>query len=110
MEKSPAAAAGTTASARMIHFGRFALDVRIAELRKDGVKVRLPQQSFQVLVMLLDCPGEVVLRDQIRGSLWPDGTIVEFDHSINAAVKNLRAALGDSAEIPRYIETVGRQG
>lgn len=97
-------------AARVIRFAPFALDVRTAELRKHGVKVRLPQQSFQVLVMLLDRPGEVVLREQIRDSLWPDGTIVEFDHSINAALKNLRSALGDSAGTPRYIETVGRQG
>ena len=102
-------AAGNSAP-EVIRFAPFALDLRAAELRKHGVKVRLPQQSFQILAMLLGRHPDVVLRDEIRASLWPDGTIVEFDHSINAAVKNLRAALGDSAESPRFVETVGRQG
>jgi len=104
------AAARATARGRIIRFGPFALDVRAAELRKHGVRVRLPRQSFQMLLLLLERPGEVVLREEIRFALWPNGTIVEFDHSINAATKNLRAALGDSPDDPQYVETVGRQG
>ena len=97
-------------TARVIRFAPFELDVRAAELRKFGVRLRLPGQSFRVLLLLLEHPGEVVLREEIRGKLWPNGTIVEFDHSINAAIKQIRGVLGDSAEDPRYIETVGRQG
>jgi eukaryotic-like serine/threonine-protein kinase len=103
-------AARAVPAAVQIAFGQFQLDLRSGELRKHGVKLRLPQQSFQVLRLLLDRPGEVVLREEIRQALWPNGTIVEFDHSINAAIKNLRAALSDSPEEPRYIETVGRKG
>jgi DNA-binding winged helix-turn-helix (wHTH) protein len=96
--------------ARIIRFGPFELDVRAAELRKHGIKIRLQEQSFQILVMLLDSPGEVVLRDEIRRRLWPNDTIVEFDPSINAAIKKLREALGDSADEPRYVETLARRG
>jgi DNA-binding winged helix-turn-helix (wHTH) protein len=95
---------------RVIRFAPFELDVRAAELRKYGVRLRLPGQSFRVLLLLLEHPGEVVLREEIRGMLWPNGTVVEFDHSINTAIKQIRAALGDSAESPRYVETLGRQG
>src|ERR1039458_4797091 len=97
-------------TARVIRFAPFELDVRAAELRKFGVRLRLPGQSFRVLLLLLEHPGEVVLREEIRGKLWPNGTIVEFDHSINAAIKQIRGVLGDSAEDPRYVETAGRQG
>jgi DNA-binding winged helix-turn-helix (wHTH) protein len=93
-----------------IRFGPFELDVRAAELCKQGIRIRLQDQPFQILRMLLDRPGEAVLREEIRDRLWPNGTIVEFDHSINAAVKRLRDALRDSAEKPRYIETLARRG
>ncbi len=93
-----------------IRFGSFELNVRTAELRKNGSRIRLQEQPFQILSMLLDRPGEVVTRDEIRDRLWPDGTVVEFDHSINAAVKRLRDALRDSADNPRYIETLARRG
>ena len=73
-------------------------------------RIRLQDQSFQILLMLLDRPGEVVLREEIRQKLWPNNTIVEFDHSINAAIKRLRNALGESAEEPRYIETLAKRG
>ena len=96
--------------ASKVRFGPFELDVRAAELRKEGRCIRLQEQPFQILRMLLDSPGEVVLRDKIRSTLWPNGTVVEFDHSINAAVKRLRDALRDSAEKPRYIETLARRG
>ncbi|MBZ5594518.1 MAG: protein kinase [Acidobacteriia bacterium] len=91
-------------------FGAFQLDLRARELRRNGVKVRLPDQSIQVLAMLLEQPGEVVTREEVHQRLWPNGTIVEFDHSINAAIKRLRQALGDSAEAPRYVETLPRLG
>jgi len=93
-----------------VHFGEFELDLRAAELCKGNQRVRLQEQPFQILVQLLEHPGEVVLREEIRKKLWPGGTVVEFDHSINAAVKRLRDALQDSAESPHYIETVARRG
>lgn len=93
-----------------IRFGPFDLNVRAGELRKEGLRIRLQDQPFQILRMLLERPGETVLREEIRDKLWPDGTVVEFDHSINAAVKRLRDALSDSAENPRYIETLARRG
>jgi len=97
-------------SSANIRFSPFELDVRAGELRKEGHRIRLQEQPFQILRMLLDSPGEVVLREEIRHKLWPNGTVVEFDHSINAAVKRLRDALRDSAEKPRYIETLARRG
>jgi Tol biopolymer transport system component/DNA-binding winged helix-turn-helix (wHTH) protein len=93
-----------------ILFGPFELDARAAELSKNNHKIRLQEQPFQILLMLLEQPGEVVLRDEIRKRLWPNDTIVEFDHSINAAIKRLRDALGESAEQPRYVETIARRG
>jgi eukaryotic-like serine/threonine-protein kinase len=91
-------------------FGAFELDVRAGELRKHGLKIRLQEQPFQVLLMLLERPGEVVLREEIRKKLWPNDTIVEFAPSINAAIQRLRDALGDSADQPRFVETVARRG
>src|SRR4051794_3025286 len=94
----------------IVRFGPFELDLRSGELRKHDARVRLQEQPFQILSALLERPGEVVLREEIRERLWPDATIVEFDHSINAAVKRLRDALRESAENPLYIETVARRG
>jgi TolB-like protein/Tfp pilus assembly protein PilF len=91
-------------------FGRFELDVRAHELLKDGVRLRLQDQPFEVLVMLLEQPGEVLTRDELRRRLWPDGTFVDFEHGLNAAVKRLRAGLGDSADRPRFVETLNRRG
>ena len=91
-------------------FGRFELDVRARELRKDAVRLRLQGQPFEVLVMLLEQPGEVLTRDELRRRLWPDGTFVDFEHGLNAAVKRLRAALGDNADRPRFVETLNRRG
>ncbi len=96
--------------ARVFRFGAFELDVRSGELRKHDIKIRLQEQPLRILLMLLEHPGEVVLREEIRKRLWPNDTIVEFDHSINAAIKRLRDALGDSAGNPRYVETVERRG
>jgi DNA-binding winged helix-turn-helix (wHTH) protein len=94
----------------VICFGMYQVDLRSGELRRRGLKVRLPEQSFQILAMLLTRPGEVVSREEIRQRLWPNDTIVEFDQSINAAVKRLRQALNDSADDPRFVETLARRG
>src|SRR5215510_14435768 len=91
-------------------FGRFALDVRARELRKDGLRIRLQDQPFDVLLMLLRQPGEVLTRDELRCRLWPEGTFVDLEHGLNAAVKRLRAAIGDKADAPRFIETLPRLG
>jgi serine/threonine protein kinase/predicted Zn-dependent protease len=93
-----------------VRFGVFELDLRSRELRKDGRSTGLPEQSIKVLQMLLAAPGELVLREDIRVRLWPHDTVVEFDHSINTAVRKLRQALGDSADQPLFIETLARRG
>jgi Tol biopolymer transport system component/DNA-binding winged helix-turn-helix (wHTH) protein len=95
---------------RIVRFGLFEADLRAGELRRNGSKVRLQEQPFQVLTALLDQPGEVVTRDALRNRLWPSDTFVDFDHSLNTAVRRLRDALGDTAENPRYVETVARRG
>lgn len=97
-------------SARVLRFGPFELDLGTAELRKNGERIRLQEQSFQILAMLLERPGEVVSREAIQNKLWPGNTVVEFDNSVNAAVMRLRQALADSAEMPRFVETVPRRG
>src|SRR5260370_41862585 len=89
-----------------VRFGAFDADFRTQELRKQGVRVKLPQQSFQILQMLLEQPGELVTRNQLRQALWPGDTFVDFDHGVNNSIKRIRDALGDSAESPRYIETL----
>jgi TolB-like protein/DNA-binding winged helix-turn-helix (wHTH) protein/Tfp pilus assembly protein PilF len=91
-------------------FGRFELDVRSRELRKDGIRLRLQDQPFEVLSMLLERPGEVLTRDELRQRLWPEGTFVDFEHGLNAAVKRLRGAIGDDADNPRFVETLHRRG
>lgn len=91
-------------------FGIFELDLRAGELRRQGRKVKLQEQPFQVLLQLLENPGEVVSRDELRNRLWPADTFVDFDHSLNAAIRRLRDALGDSAENPTFVETVARRG
>ena len=96
--------------ARTRRFGVFELDLRAGELRRNGMKVKLQEQPFQVLAQLLESPGEVVTREDIRNRLWPADTFVDFDHSLNAAIKRLRDALGDSAENPTFVETVARRG
>jgi TolB-like protein/DNA-binding winged helix-turn-helix (wHTH) protein/Flp pilus assembly protein TadD len=91
-------------------FGDFEFDPASGELHKDGQKVRLQEQPFQILTLLLTRPGEVVTRDEVRRVLWPDDTFVDFDVGLNSAVKRLRDALGDSAENPRFVETLPRRG
>jgi len=91
-------------------FGVFEVDLRAGELRKRGLKVRLQQQPFQVLAMLLEHAGEVVGREELQKRLWPADTFVDFGHGLNKAVNKIRESLGDSVESPRFIETVGRRG
>jgi DNA-binding winged helix-turn-helix (wHTH) protein len=99
-----------TQSARVIRFGSFEADLRSGELRKQGLRLKLRDQPFHILIMLLERPGELVTRDELRERLWPADTFVDFDHSLNTAVNKLREALGDSATTPRYIETLARRG
>ena len=91
-------------------FGVFEFDPRAGELRKQGMKLKLQGQPLDILTMLLERPGEVVTREDLQKRLWTSDTIVEFDHSLNAAIKRLRDALDDSAETPRYVETLARRG
>src|SRR5947207_9926516 len=93
-----------------LRFGVFEVDFRAGELRKRGLRIRLQQQPFQVLEMLVLKPREVVSRDELRNKLWPADTFVDFDHGLNKAVNKIRDALGDSADNPRFVETVARRG
>ena len=93
-----------------VHFESFEFDFRSGELREDGRKVKVQGQPVQILAMLLERPGELVTRDELRNKLWPADTFVDFEHSLNAAVKRLRHALHDSAENPQYVETLARRG
>src|SRR5215472_15409265 len=102
--------ASSPTSPEVARFGQFEANLRSRELRRDGVSVRLPDQSFEVLAMLLERPGELVAREEIRKRLWSDDTFVDFDHGLNNAVNRLRDALGDSAESPRFVETLPRRG
>jgi DNA-binding winged helix-turn-helix (wHTH) protein len=95
---------------RILRFGVFEVDVTSGELRKSGVRLRLQEQPFQLLVFLLQRPGDVVTREEVREKLWPADTFVDFDHSLNTAIAKLRDALGDSASSPRYVETLARRG
>src|SRR5580693_6133059 len=91
-------------------FGVFEVDLRAGELRKHGQKIRLQEQPFQVLVMLVEHAGEVVSREDLQKKLWTADTFVDFDHGLNKAINKIREALGDSAESPRFVETVSRRG
>ncbi len=93
-----------------VHFGVYEVDLRAGELRKQGFRIRLREQSFQVLTILLEHPGDLVTRKELSKRLWPDGTFVDFEQGLNAAVNRLREALGDSPEKPRFIETLARRG
>jgi DNA-binding winged helix-turn-helix (wHTH) protein/TolB-like protein/Tfp pilus assembly protein PilF len=94
----------------LVRFANFEVDLRAGELRKDGSKVRLQEQPFLLLTVLLESPGEVVTREELRKRLWSAGTFVDFDHRLAVAVSKLRDALRDSAEKPKFVETVGRRG
>ena len=95
---------------RFLRFGSFELDLRARELRNGSTRLRLQEQPFEILRLMLERPGDVVTRDELRQRLWPNGTFVDFEHSLNAAIKRLRATLGDDADRPRFVETVPRRG
>ena len=97
-------------SSRLIQFGDFAIDPLAGELFKKGRKIKLQQQPFQVLAILLERPADLVTREELRERIWPADTFVDFDHSLNTAVKKLRQALGDGSKKPRYVETLPRKG
>ena len=91
-------------------FGPFEVDVEAEELLRGGNRIRLPGQPFQILLILLARPGEVVTREELRDQVWNKGTFVDFEHGLNAAINRLRRALGDAADNPRYIETIPNRG
>src|SRR5947208_7080579 len=97
-------------SRSILRFGVFEVDVRAGELRRQGVRIKLQEQPFHVLTVLLQRPGEVVTREELRSQNWPADTFVDFDNSLNTAINKLREALGDSADNPRFIETLPRRG
>src|SRR5215467_12938875 len=91
-------------------FDEFEADLKAAELRRNGARLKLQLQPFQVLAALLERPGDVVTREELRLRLWPQDTFVDFDHSLNTAIAKLRDVLGDSAASPRYVETIAKRG
>jgi cholera toxin transcriptional activator len=99
-----------TSQNRVFRFGLYEADTAAGELRKNGRKVKLQEQPFRVLLLLLERPGAIVARDEIRRALWSDDTFVDFDHSLNTVVNKLRDALDDAAANPRFIETLARRG
>src|SRR5258708_3534333 len=100
----------SSSRSKIARFGLFEADLEQRVLSKEGFRVRLQDQPFQVLVLLLERPGEIVTREEIRQKLWPADTYVAFDDGLNTAIKKLRLALGDSADSPRFIETIPRRG
>jgi DNA-binding winged helix-turn-helix (wHTH) protein len=101
--------AETKSPPRLVRFGPFEADLRTGELRKDGVKLKFSGQPFQVLAILLEHPGEVVTREELQKRLWPD-TFVDVERNLNTAINKIREVLGDSADNPRFVETVPRHG
>ena len=95
---------------RRYRFGAFEADVATGELRRQGMRIKLNAQPFQMLALLLNRPGELLTRDEIARELWPDGTSVDYEHGVNSAVNRIREALGDTATNPRFIETLARRG
>lgn len=110
MEEQPPDTTMTTRPDRLVRFGPFEVDLETGELRESGTKVVLQEQPFRVLAMLLERPGELVTREQLRGRLWPDAVFVDFDHGLNKAVAKIRRALGDLAQSPHFVETLERRG
>ena len=96
--------------ARRYRFGVFEADGATGELRRQGTRIKINAQPFQLLLMLLEHPGEVLTREAIAKELWPDGTFVDFEHGVNSAVNRIREALGDTAGNPRFVETLARRG
>src|SRR5207244_9571284 len=103
-------ASGTGDGTSKVKFGIFKADLRAGELRRNGSKVKLQEQPFQILAMLLERHGEIVTREELRARLWSADTFVDFDHGLNSAIRRLRDALGDSAENPSLVETLGHRG
>jgi DNA-binding winged helix-turn-helix (wHTH) protein len=102
---------GFRSSSDLVRPAGFELDPHAGELRKDdGTKIRLQEQPLQILRILLEQPGRIIAREELRQKIWPSDTFVDFDHGINNAIKRLREALGDTADTPRYIETLPRRG
>jgi DNA-binding winged helix-turn-helix (wHTH) protein len=99
-----------SSAGKIVRFGVYEADLLSGELRKNGSLIRLQEQPFQVLTLLLERPGEMVTREDLRTKLWPADTFVDFDHSLNTAVNKLREALGDTASNPRFVQTVARRG
>jgi len=97
-------------AARRYRFGAFEADASTGELRRQGIRIKLNAQPFQVLLALLDRPGELLTREEISRELWPDGTFVDYEHGLNSAVNRIREALGDTAGSPRFVETLARRG
>jgi DNA-binding winged helix-turn-helix (wHTH) protein len=97
-------------SARRYRFGVFEADTATGELRRKGLRAKLNAQPFQVLMMMLERPGELLTREEISRELWPDGTFVDYEHGVNSAVNRIREALGDTASNPRFVETLARRG
>jgi TolB-like protein len=94
----------------IVRFGTFEVNLRTGELRKRGIRIALQEQPLRILAALVEKPGEIVSREDLCRRLWPAGTFVDFEHSLNAAVRRLRTTLGDEAEVPRFIETVHKRG
>src|SRR5262249_12469845 len=99
-----------TEAARTVRFGEFTVNLRTGDVHRSGAPVALQEQPRRILIRLLEAPGAIVTRDELRSCLWTDDTFVDFEHSLNAAVKRLRDALGDSASEPRFIETIPQRG
>lgn len=98
------------AAQKAFHFGEYQVDLVEGQLYKAGIRIKLREKSFRVLAALLDHPGQIVTREELRRQLWPDGTFVDFDTSLNTTMARLREALGDSADHPRFIETLPKHG
>src|ERR1700720_3738348 len=100
----------TTQAPAVRRFGAFEVNLQSGELRKNGMRVRLSGQPFQILAVLVERPGELVTREELRFRLWPADTFVDFDHGLNNAVARIREVLDDSSDTPKYVETVPRRG
>jgi DNA-binding winged helix-turn-helix (wHTH) protein len=100
----------SASSTKIVRFGVFEVDLKACELRKHGLRLKLPEQPFQVLAVLLEKPSKIITRDELRNRLWQGDTFVDFDHGLNNAVMKLREVLGDSSENPRFVETIPRRG
>ena len=97
-------------SSRRYRFGAYEADAATGELRRQGLRIKLNARPFQVLLMLIERPGQLLTREEISSELWPDGTFVDYEHGVNSAVNRIREALGDTAGNPRFIETLARRG